>query len=84
MKLLRYGPAGQEKPGILAADGEIRDLSGIIPDLAGEALLPESIEKLRKVDLWRLPDSSSTTSHGALRGERREIRLHWLELFRSR
>ena len=45
MKLLRYGSPGQEKPGLLAADGEIRDLSGIIPDLAGESLLPESIEK---------------------------------------
>lgn len=40
MKLLRYGPHGLEKPGILAATGEIRDLSGIIPDLAGESLLP--------------------------------------------
>jgi 2-keto-4-pentenoate hydratase/2-oxohepta-3-ene-1,7-dioic acid hydratase in catechol pathway len=55
MKLLRYGLAGQEKPGVLAADGEIRDLSIIIPDLAGEALLPESIEKLRKTDVSRLP-----------------------------
>jgi 2,4-diketo-3-deoxy-L-fuconate hydrolase len=55
MKLLRYGLAGQEKPGVLAADGEIRDLSMIIPDLAGEALLPESIEKLRKTDVSRLP-----------------------------
>jgi 2-keto-4-pentenoate hydratase/2-oxohepta-3-ene-1,7-dioic acid hydratase in catechol pathway len=55
MKLLRYGAPGQEKPAILSADGEIRDLSGIIPDLAGEALLPESIEKLRKVDVSRLP-----------------------------
>jgi 2-keto-4-pentenoate hydratase/2-oxohepta-3-ene-1,7-dioic acid hydratase in catechol pathway len=60
MKLLRYGALdqekrGQEKPGLLAADGEIRDLSGIIPDVAGEALIPESIEKLRKVDLSSLP-----------------------------
>ena len=55
MKLLRYGPPGQEKPGIVTADGEIRDLSGIIPDLAGEALLPESIETLRKTDISLLP-----------------------------
>jgi hypothetical protein len=39
MKLLRYGLPGREKPGILEA-GEICDLSGIIPDLAGEALRP--------------------------------------------
>ena len=55
MKLLRYGSQGQEKPGLLAADGEIRDLSGIIPDLAGESLLPASIEKARNSDIARLP-----------------------------
>jgi 2,4-diketo-3-deoxy-L-fuconate hydrolase len=55
MKLLRYGPPGQEKPGIITADGEIRDLSGIITDVAGEALLPESIETLRTTDTSRLP-----------------------------
>jgi 2-keto-4-pentenoate hydratase/2-oxohepta-3-ene-1,7-dioic acid hydratase in catechol pathway len=55
MKLLRYGVPGQEKPGILSSDGTIRDLSGIIPDLAGQALLPGGIEKLRKTDISRLP-----------------------------
>ncbi len=55
MKLLRYGAPDQEKPGILAADGEIRDLSGIVTDLAGEALLPQSMEKLRHLDVARLP-----------------------------
>lgn len=55
MKLLRYGPPGQEKPGIMTADGKIRDLSGIIPDIAREALLPESIETLRKTDISLLP-----------------------------
>jgi len=54
MKLLRYGPPGQEKPGLLAPDGEIRDLSAIIPDIAGEALLPGSMEKLRNADISRL------------------------------
>ncbi|MGV8986036.1 MAG: fumarylacetoacetate hydrolase family protein [Cypionkella sp.] len=38
MKLLRYGPKGQEKPGLLDATGNIRDLSGVIDDLAGEVL----------------------------------------------
>jgi 2-keto-4-pentenoate hydratase/2-oxohepta-3-ene-1,7-dioic acid hydratase in catechol pathway len=55
MKLLRYGSAGAEKPGILGPEGEICDLSGIIPDLAGPSLLPESIEKLRHTDISRLP-----------------------------
>jgi 2-keto-4-pentenoate hydratase/2-oxohepta-3-ene-1,7-dioic acid hydratase in catechol pathway len=55
MKLLRYGIPGREKPGLLADDGQIRDLSGVIPDLAGESLLPESIQKLRRTDVTRLP-----------------------------
>jgi 2-keto-4-pentenoate hydratase/2-oxohepta-3-ene-1,7-dioic acid hydratase in catechol pathway len=54
MKLLRYGPPGQEKPGILSADGQIYDLSGVVPDLAGNFLLPESIQKLRNIDLSHL------------------------------
>jgi 2-keto-4-pentenoate hydratase/2-oxohepta-3-ene-1,7-dioic acid hydratase in catechol pathway len=55
MKLLRYGLPGQEKPGILSADGQIYDLSGVVPDLAGNSLLPESLQKLRNIDLSRLP-----------------------------
>jgi 2-keto-4-pentenoate hydratase/2-oxohepta-3-ene-1,7-dioic acid hydratase in catechol pathway len=55
MKLLRYGLPGREKPGLLADDGQIRDLSGVIPDLARESLLPESIQKLRRTDVTRLP-----------------------------
>ena len=55
MKLLRYGSPGQEKPGILSSNGEIRDLSGIITDLAGQSLLPEALEKLRNTDISRLP-----------------------------
>ena len=55
MKLLSYGSPGQEKPGILSSNGEIRDLSGIIPDLAGQSLLPEALEKLRNTDISRLP-----------------------------
>jgi 2,4-didehydro-3-deoxy-L-rhamnonate hydrolase len=56
MKLLRYGLPGLEKPGLLADDGQIRDLSEVIPDLAGESLLPESIAKLRRTDVSRLPN----------------------------
>jgi 2-keto-4-pentenoate hydratase/2-oxohepta-3-ene-1,7-dioic acid hydratase in catechol pathway len=55
MKLLRYGAPGKEKPGILDADGNIRDLSGTISDVGGESLLPESIEKLRAIDQAGLP-----------------------------
>ncbi|WP_302139720.1 fumarylacetoacetate hydrolase family protein [Halomonas alkalicola] len=55
MKLLRFGPEGQEKPGLLDGDGTMRDLSGIIDDLAGGALESESLQRLRELDLSRLP-----------------------------
>ncbi|MBT6189712.1 MAG: fumarylacetoacetate hydrolase family protein [Tateyamaria sp.] len=55
MKLLRYGPKGQEKPGCLDADGRVRDLSDHIADVAGEALLPAAIERLKKLDINALP-----------------------------
>ena len=50
MKLLRYGGPGKERPAMLDATGAIRDLSGVITDIAGTALLPESLEKLRQLD----------------------------------
>ena len=55
MKLLRYGSPGREKPGLLDASGTIRDLSGVIPDVAGDALLPASLAKLRQLDPKTLP-----------------------------
>lgn len=55
MKLLRYGPAGQEKPGLLDDAGRVRDLAGMIPDVAGAALSPESLAGLQKLDASTLP-----------------------------
>lgn len=55
MRLLRYGPAGAEKPGMLDSDGAIRDLSGVVSDLAGDALLPASLDKLKTIDPSTLP-----------------------------
>jgi len=55
MKLLRYGPSGQEKPGLLDASGTIRDLSGVIPDLAGDALSAAGLAKLATLDTGSLP-----------------------------
>jgi 2,4-diketo-3-deoxy-L-fuconate hydrolase len=55
MKLLRYGPKGQEKPGCLDADGRVRDLSDHIADVSGEALLPAAIERLKKLNINALP-----------------------------
>ena len=55
MKLLRYGDRGQEKPAMLDGEGRIRDLSRVIADLAGDALLPNSIDRLRALDPGSLP-----------------------------
>ena len=50
MKLLRHGAPGQERPGILTADGVMRDLTGVVPDISGDVLTPESLDRLRAVD----------------------------------
>jgi ureidoglycolate lyase len=55
MKLLRYGPLGQEKPGILDAAGAIRDLSGVVPDITGDVLSPAALAKIAAVDVNSLP-----------------------------
>jgi ureidoglycolate lyase/2,4-diketo-3-deoxy-L-fuconate hydrolase len=55
MKLLRYGPRGAEKPGLVDADGGIRDLSSEIEDLAGPVLLPESLARLAALEPAALP-----------------------------
>lgn len=53
MKFLRYGEKGAEKPGLLDEEGKIRDLSGIVPDIAGEVLT--RLEELKSVDVSKLP-----------------------------
>ncbi|WP_101340688.1 fumarylacetoacetate hydrolase family protein [Cereibacter azotoformans] len=55
MKLLRHGPAGAERPGLVWTDGTIRDLSGIVPDVAGDALSDEGLARLREIDGAGLP-----------------------------
>ncbi|MBK0023858.1 fumarylacetoacetate hydrolase family protein [Ochrobactrum sp. S46] len=55
MKFLRYGERGQEKPGLLDADGIIRDLSAHVSDLSGAVLSPETLAKLRLLDVNALP-----------------------------
>lgn len=55
MKLLRYGLPGQEKPGVLDAEGRVRDLSGVIGDIAVAALLPQSLAHLRSINTGSLP-----------------------------
>ncbi len=55
MKLLRYGEKGSEKPGLLDDDNQIRDLSGHVPDIAGQVLGAESLAALAALDLRSLP-----------------------------
>ena len=55
MKLLRYGNAGSEKPGIIDNDGNIRDLSNVIDDIDGSTISDDGINKLNQVDMSSLP-----------------------------
>ena len=65
MKLVRYGETGLEQPGIIDADGQIRDLSSIIPNLNGAALSDSSLERLRQLDLETLPIVTGNPRVGA-------------------
>jgi 2-keto-4-pentenoate hydratase/2-oxohepta-3-ene-1,7-dioic acid hydratase in catechol pathway len=55
MKLVRYGPAGREKPGLIDADGKLRDLSKKVKDIDGASLAPAELAKLKKLDPKKLP-----------------------------
>ena len=64
MKLLRIGPRGSEKPGIVDSDGNIRDLSGVVPDIAGETLSNEILAQLAALALSSLPPAGHTDRLG--------------------
>ncbi len=64
MKLLRYGPVGQEKPGILDDNGAIRSLEGIVADIDGTVLSDEALAKLNGVDVFSLPEVAAGTRIG--------------------
>ena len=63
MKLLRHGPRGQEKPGCLDGEGRVRDLSAHVADIAGAALLPDAIARLKALDINSLPVVAGTPQH---------------------
>ena len=65
MKLVRYGEAGKEKPGILDAQGAIRDLSGVVKDIDAAAVSPEGIAKLKAVNVESLPKVSGNPRLGS-------------------
>lgn len=64
MKLLRFGEPGQEKPGVLDADGVIRSLESVIDDVAGQALSRAALAKLAETDLSKLPAVDSSVRFG--------------------
>ena len=55
MKLLRHGPKGQEKPALLDDQGQVRDLSGVLPDITAHTLTPAGMDKLRTLRIADLP-----------------------------
>ncbi len=69
MKLVRFGPAGQEKPGLVDASGQIRDLSGHVPDIAGNVLSAQSLARLRGIDPASLPAASAGARIGPCVGK---------------
>lgn len=64
MKLLRHGPSGAEKPGILDADGTIRDLSGLVADIGGDVLSDAGLARIAAADLAALPAVPADTRLG--------------------
>ncbi|WP_108859732.1 fumarylacetoacetate hydrolase family protein [Ruegeria sp. Alg231-54] len=69
MKMLRFGPKGAEKPGLMDAKGAIRDLSGVIGDLTGESLGDEALDRLRRLDTASLPLVDGQPRIGACVGQ---------------
>jgi len=68
LKLVRFGSVGAERPGLVLGDGSIADLSGVIPDLAGAGLEPESLKKLAALDPSKLPKAPAGVRLGACVG----------------
>src|SRR5260370_2819781 len=64
MKLLRYGPKGQEKPGLLDQNGKIRDLSKVVGDIAGETLSDSTLANLRALDPASVPEGTAGPRSG--------------------
>jgi 2-keto-4-pentenoate hydratase/2-oxohepta-3-ene-1,7-dioic acid hydratase in catechol pathway len=68
MKLVRYGAVGAEKPGMMAADGSLRDLSQVIGDVTGKIFVDGSLERLKQIDPMTLPVVEGAPRMGACIG----------------
>ena len=87
MKLVRYGALGAEKPGIIDANGVLRDLSDHVADIAGETLSDPALQALRAFARFRsrqFARGHRQSAHRCLRWQYWKIPLHWFELCRSR
>jgi ureidoglycolate lyase/2,4-diketo-3-deoxy-L-fuconate hydrolase len=69
MKLVRFGPQGQERPGLVDRNGNLRDLSAHVPDIAGAALTPDGLDRLGAIDPLSLPRVEGTPRLGACVGQ---------------
>jgi 2-keto-4-pentenoate hydratase/2-oxohepta-3-ene-1,7-dioic acid hydratase in catechol pathway len=73
MKLVRFGEAGAERPGLVDAEGAIRDLSQVVPDIAGSALTAAGLERIRAVDPGSLPLAPANSRLGPCVGDVRNF-----------
>ena len=78
MKLVRYGQMGREKPGLIDADGKLRDLSQVIADVTPEHLSDKALAKLARI----FAAGQGQAAHGLSHQPCRQIHRHWLELCR--
>ncbi|MGB8549660.1 MAG: fumarylacetoacetate hydrolase family protein [Xanthobacteraceae bacterium] len=69
MKLVRFGPPGHEKPGIIDSAGGIRDLSSVVADIAGDALTPEGLARIRDQKIDQLPKVAGNPRLGPCVGQ---------------
>ena len=84
MKLLRYGPAGGERPGLLDADGQLRDLSAHVADLGPRELAPAVLARLRAIDAASLPRGRGRAAPRRRRSRHRQVHRHRAQLLRPR
>ncbi|MBJ6126089.1 fumarylacetoacetate hydrolase family protein [Microvirga splendida] len=73
MKLVRFGEAGREKPGLIDTQGQVRDLSGLVPDITGATLSSETLNRIRQTDPASLPAAPSGQRLGACVGQVRNF-----------
>ena len=64
MKLVRFGPRGNERPGVVDADGAVRDVSSVVSDWSGDTLGAQTLKRMSQLDFTQLPQVPSGTRLG--------------------